>query len=185
MDGISDEVLVKECMGGNRQYQEMLYKKFCWKMMGVCMRYSKNHEEAEDFLQEGFVKVFTHLGSFKAKGSLEGWVRRVIVNTILDGMRKKSLMFKVVDIEEAGNEAGVDDLLSEISVHDLVEMIQELAPGYRTVFNLFVVEGYSHKEISARLGISEGTSKSQFAMARKVLREKIDRQVKDIPIKKV
>lgn len=184
MDAVSDEVLVKECIGGNRKYQELLYKKFCWKMMGVCMRYSKNREEAEDFLQEGFVKVFMHLNSYKAKGSLEGWVRRVIVNTILDGMRKKSLMFKVVDIEEAGNEAGVNDLLSEISVQDLVGFIQELAPGYRTVFNLFAVEGYSHKEISARLGISEGTSKSQFSMARKVLREKIEEQVKDITLKK-
>src|SRR5687767_14702723 len=184
MEPASDETLVRECIAGNRPYQEMFYKKFCWKMMGVCMRYSKNKEEAEDFLQEGFVKAFTHLRTYKAKGSLEGWVRRIIVNTILDGMRKKSLMFKVVDIEEAGNEVRADDLLSEISVQDLVVMIQELAPGYRTVFNLFAVEGYTHKEIGARLGISEGTSKSQFAMARKVLREKIDEQFKDISLTK-
>src|SRR5215470_9072842 len=135
MDAVTDETLVKECIAGNRQHQEMLYKKFSWKMMGVCMRYSKNREEAEDFLQEGFVKVFTHLHTYKAKGSLEGWIRRVIVNTILDGMRKKSLMFKVVDIEEADHELRTDDLLSEISVQDLVALIQELAPGYRTVFN--------------------------------------------------
>jgi RNA polymerase sigma factor (sigma-70 family) len=184
MDAVSDETLVRECIAGNRQYQEMFYKKFCWKMMGVCMRYSKNKEEAEDFLQEGFVKVFTHLHTFKAKGSLEGWIRRIVVNTILDGMRKKSLMFKVVDIEEAGNEVRADDLLSEISVQDLVAMIQELAPGYRTVFNLFAVEGYTHKEIGTRLGISEGTSKSQFAMARKILREKIDEQFNDISLTK-
>src|SRR5690349_6212784 len=137
MDGISDEVLVKECLGGNRQYQEMLYKKFSWKMMGVCMRYSKNREEAEDFLQEGFVKVFINLHTYKAKGSLEGWVRRVVVNTILDGMRKKSLMFKVVDIEEASSEVRADDLLSDLSVQNLVALVQELAPGYRTVFNLY------------------------------------------------
>jgi RNA polymerase sigma factor (sigma-70 family) len=185
MDSTSDEILVRECIAGNRQYQEMLYKKFCWKMMGVCMRYSKNKEEAEDFLQEGFIKVFTNLRSFKAKGSFEGWIRRIIVNTILDGMRKKSLMFKVVDIEEAGSELGAEDLLSEVSVQDLVNMIQELAPGYRTVFNLFAVEGYTHKEIGARLGISEGTSKSQFAMARKILREKIDEQEKEISLRKI
>lgn len=184
MDAVSDETLVRECIAGERQYQEMLYKKFSWKMMGVCMRYSKNREEAEDFLQEGFVKVFTHLRTYKAKGSLEGWVRRVIVNTILDGMRKKSLMFKVVDIEEADHELRADDLLSEISVQDLVALIQELAPGYRTVFNLYAVEGYTHKEIGKRLGISEGTSKSQFAMARKVLREKIDEQSKEISLHK-
>lgn len=184
MDSVSDEILVKQCLAGDRQHQEMLYKKFCWKMMGVCMRYSKNREEAEDFLQDGFVKVFTHLNTYKAKGSLEGWVRRVIVNTILDGMRKKSLMFKVVDIEEAENEARAEDFLSEISVHDLVSLIQELAPGYRTVFNLFAVEGYTHKEIGVRLGISEGTSKSQFAMARKILREKIDEQLKETSLNK-
>jgi RNA polymerase sigma factor (sigma-70 family) len=184
MNAVSDEILVRECIAGNREHQEMFYKKFCWKMMGVCMRYSKNKEEAEDFLQEGFVKVFTHLRTYKAKGSLEGWVRRIIVNTILDGMRKKSLMFKVVDIEEAGNEVRADDLLSEISVQDLVAMIQELAPGYRTVFNLFAVEGYTHKEIGTRLGISEGTSKSQFSMARKILREKINEQFKDFSITK-
>jgi len=184
MDAVSDEALVRECIAGNRPYQEMFYKKFCWKMMGVCMRYSKNKEEAEDFLQEGFVKVFTHLHSFKAKGSLEGWVRRIMVNTILDGMRKKSLMFKVVDIEEAADEVRAEDLLSEISVQDLVALIQELAPGYRTVFNLFAVEGFTHKEIAARLGISDGTSKSQFAMARKILREKINEQFKDISLTK-
>jgi RNA polymerase sigma-70 factor (ECF subfamily) len=182
MDAVSDEALVRECLAGQRTYQEMFYKKFCWKMMGVCMRYSKNKEEAEDFLQEGFVKAFTYLHSYKAKGSLEGWVRRIMVNTILDGMRKKSLMFKVVDIEEAGNAAHAEDLLSDISVQDLVALIQELAPGYRTVFNLFAVEGFTHKEIGARLGISEGTSKSQFAMARKILREKIDEQFKDVTI---
>ena len=185
MDPVSDEILVRECIAGKRQYQEMFYKKFCWKMMGVCMRYSKNREEAEDFLQEGFVKVFTNLHTYKAKGALEGWIRRVIVNTILDGMRKKSLMFKVVDIEEVENKMRAEDFLGEISVQDLVGMIQELAPGYRTVFNLFAVEGYSHKEISARLGISEGTSKSQFAMARKILREKIDEQEKEISLRKI
>src|SRR5689334_21540704 len=128
MDAVSDEVLVRQCIAGDRPCQEMLYKKFSWKMMGVCMRYSKNREEAEDFLQEGFVKVYTHLHTYKAKGSLEGWVRRVMVNTILDGMRKKSLMFKVVEIEEAGREVRADDLLSDISVQDLVTLIQELAP---------------------------------------------------------
>ena len=153
-------------------------------MMGVCLRYAKNKEEAEDFLQEGFVKVFTQLKSFKGKGALEGWIRRIIVNTIIDGLRKKSLMFKVVDIEEANDEARADDLMSEVSIHDLVKMIQELAPGYRAVFNLFAVEGYSHKEIAAQLGISEGTSKSQFAMARKVLKEKISEQLKDLILKK-
>jgi len=184
MDSVSDEILVRECIGGNRQYQEMLYKKFCWKMMGVCLRYSKNKEEAEDFLQDGFVKVFTQLKSYKGKGALEGWIRRIIVNTILDALRKKSLMFKVVDIEEAHDEIRAEDLLSEISIHDLVKLIQELAPGYRTVFNLYAVEGYAHKEIAAQLGISEGTSKSQFAMARKVLREKINEQSKEISEKR-
>ena len=93
-------------------------------------------------------------------------------------------MFKLVDIEEADNEVRADDLLSEMSVQDLIMLVQELAPGYRTVFNLYAVEGYTHKEIGKRLGISEGTSKSQFAMARKILREKIDEQTKDISLNK-
>ena len=184
MEHVNDEELVRESIAGNRRFQEMLYKKFCWKMMGVCMRYAKNREEAEDFLQEGFVKVFIHLRTYKAQGALEGWIRRVIVNTTLDALRKKSLMFKVVDIEEA-EELHAEDFLGEVSVQDLVNMIQELAPGYRTVFNLFAVEGYTHKEIGVRLGISEGTSKSQFAMARKILREKIDEQEKELSLKKV
>jgi RNA polymerase sigma factor (sigma-70 family) len=172
----SDEKLIKECIAGNRQCQELFYRKFSRKMMGVCYRYAKNREEAEDFLQESFIKIFTNLNQYKAIGSLEGWVRRVVINTILETLRKKSLMFKVTDIEEAIDEATGKDLLDDLSVHDLVKMIQELAPGYRAVFNLFAIEGYSHKEIAKQLGISEGTSKSQYSAARKILRERLKKQ---------
>ena len=183
MNDVSEEKLLKECIAGNRQYQEILYQKYCRKMAGICFRYAKNKEEAEDFLQDAFIKVFKNLHQFKAKGSLEGWIRRIVINTIMENMRKKSLMFKVVDLEEAGNELQPDNFLSEVSIHELVSLIQELSPGCRAVFNLFAIEGYSHKEIAALLGIRLGTSKSHYFTARKTLRERITDLTKEILIK--
>ena len=184
MNFTSEEILVKECIAANRAYQELFYRKFSGRMLGICYRYAKNREEAEDFLQDAFVRVFMNMHQFKAKGSLEGWVKRIVINTILENMRKKSLMFKVVDIEEASDETGYDDLFNNISIQDLVKLIHELAPGYRTVFNLFAIEGYSHKEIAQQLGITEGTSKSQYSCARRILREKIKEQSEEMSIKR-
>jgi RNA polymerase sigma factor (sigma-70 family) len=172
----NEEQLVKECIAGNRLYQEFFYRKYCRKLMGICFRYARNREEAEDYLQESFIRIYSKLYQYKASGSLEGWMKRIVINTILESLRKKSLMFKVTDIEEAMDEAGPDHLLDEVSIQELVGLIHQLSPGYRTVFNLYAIEGYSHKEIASQLGISEGTSKSQYSMARKVLREKIKRQ---------
>jgi len=152
-------------------------------MGGVCYRYAKNKEEAEDFLQDAFIKIFKNLQQFKAKGSLEGWIRRIVINTIMENMRKKSLMFKVVDLEEAGNETLPDNFLSQVSIDELAAMIRELSPGCRAVFNLFAIEGYSHQEIADMLGIRTGTSKSHYFTARKILREKILNAEKELTVK--
>ena len=172
MSEIPEETLLKECLAGNRVYQEMLYRRYCRKMAGICMRYARNKEESEDFLQDAFVKVFRNLHQFRSKGSLEGWIRRIVINTIMENLRKKSLMFKVVDLDEAREEER-PDIPSDITIHELVGLIQELTPGCRAVFNLFAIEGYSHKEIAALLGIRVGTSKSHYFNARKLLRERI------------
>jgi RNA polymerase sigma factor (sigma-70 family) len=168
-----EERMVRGCVKGQPLHQEALYNLYYRKMFGVCLRYAPDRETAEDILQDGFVKVFKNIGSFEGKGSLEGWIRRVIVNTALEMLRKKSNMYPVVDIQQAANTDGGWDIVSLMSEQEILRMVQALPAGYRTVFNLYAIEGYSHKEIAERLNISEGTSKSQFARARQTLQESI------------
>lgn len=167
--GMPDEKeLIDGCRKGNRASQKVLYDRFCKKMMVVCLRYSKSTPEAEDILQEGFVKVFQGLEGFRQDAKLETWMTRIMVNTALNHHRKKLYLYPMVDIEE------IDIPQSEVSLSglhfsQLLEMIQALPQGCQVVFNLFAMEGYGHKEIAAMLGISEGTSKSQYARARSLL----------------
>ncbi len=165
--------MVRGCIKGQAQHQEALYTKYYRKMFGVCLRYAPNRETAEDILQDGFVKVLKNIGSFQGKGSLEGWIRRVMVNTALELLRKKSTMYPVVDIEQAVHVDAGWDVVSSMSEQEILTLVQALPVGYRTVFNLFAIEGFSHKEIADQLNISEGTSKSQFARARQTLQENI------------
>lgn len=167
-----DEI-VKGCIKGQRQAQNDFYKHFARKMYAVCLRYSKDATEAEDILQDGFVKIFSHISSFKNEGSLEGWVRRIIVNTALERFRKKTPLLTSSESYEKVTDLHYDTIESTISAKELMEIIQKLPPGYRTVFNLYAIEGYSHKEIGEMLGISEGTSKSQLARARGLLQESV------------
>ncbi len=170
---MNEQQLVKACQQGDSKAQRQLYEQFARKMMGVCLRYSINTEEAEDFLQEGFIKVFEKLQHFEFRGSLEGWIRKVILNTILDKIRRNSI-FNVTDsIDDHHDVTGNDNPYDSIGVKELLKMIQTLPTGYRTVFNLFVIEGFSHKEISLMLNISESTSKSQFLRAKEQLQKKI------------
>ena len=175
MEISNEEELVKGCIKGNRRYQELLYLKFCRKMMGVCFRYSKNKEEAEDLLQDAFIRVFTRLHQFRYEGSLEGWIRRVVLSTIFDSFRKKTLMVVLSDYEISDEVSDTSDFMADadIDFEQLVNAIRELSPGYRTVFNMYAIEGYTHKEIGAILGISTGTSKSQYSAARRVLQKKL------------
>lgn len=169
---MTDEQLVKECVSGNTIAQKKFYDLFARKMMGVCLRYTNNVEEAEDVLQDGFIKIFGKLADFESKGSLEGWVRRIMVNTALDQYRKNKKHQNDVDVDLVGYKLEKDDYIIEtITAQDLLKIVQAIPEGYRVVFNLFAIEGYSHKEIAERLGVTESTSKSQYSRAKSLLRK--------------
>lgn len=166
--------LIKRCKAGERKAQELLYKQFASKMLGVCMRFATDKMEAEDVLQNGFVKVFQKIADYRGEGSFEGWIRRIMVHSSIEHYRKHHKMMQVVDLEEASDEVSVNPLASaKLEADDLLMLIQRLAPGYRIVFNLYAIEGYSHREIAAIAGITEGASKSQLSRARAVLKEQI------------
>jgi len=160
--------------------QEELYNRFSGKMYAVCLRYSSNSDDAQDLLQDGFIKVYRNLNRVRAEESFEGWIRRVFVNSSIEHFRKKSLLItNVSEKEEKLVENNDLSALDNLAEKDIIKLIQELSPGYRTVFNLYVVEGYSHKEIGEKLGISEGTSKSQLARARNILQKKVSQYLSD------
>ena len=145
-------------------------------MYAVCLRYANNADDAQDLLQEGFIKVYRNLHRFRAEGSFEGWIRRVFVNSSIEHFRKKSLQLTKVSDKEESTIGDTDiSALDSLAEKDIINLIQELSPGYRTVFNLYVVEGYSHKEIAEKLGVSEGTSKSQLARAKGVLKKSLEK----------
>jgi RNA polymerase sigma factor (sigma-70 family) len=171
---ISESDLISGCIQGNRQMQEELYNRFSGKMYAVCLRYANNSDDAQDLLQEGFIKVFRNLHRFRAEGSFEGWIRRVFVNSSIEHFRKKSLELSRVSEKEENTIEDVDiSALDNLAEKDIIRLVQDLSPGYRAVFNLYVIEGYSHREIGEMLGISEGTSKSQLARARSILQKKV------------
>ena len=167
--------IVKRCVKGDRKAQQELYKTFYGKMMGVCYRYSNNSEDAKDILQDGFVKVYGNLKKYNFTGSLEGWIRRIIVNTAIDHYRKYKNVHFVDDEEgyilENSKTESADSIYSQFGEEVIMEAIQALSPAYQTVFNLNVIDGFQHKEIAEKLGISEGTSKSNLAKAKKNLRQ--------------
>lgn len=149
-------------------------------MYAVCLRYANNADDAQDLLQEGFIKVYRNLHRFRAEGSFEGWVRRVFINSSIEHFRKKSIQLSRVSEKEEGIIGDTDiSALDTLAEKDIINLIKDLSPGYRTVFNLYVVEGFSHKEIAEQLGISEGTSKSQLARARSILQKKVSHYLSD------
>jgi len=171
---MTDEEIVQGCVKKDPRAQKYLYDKFSRKMMGVCMRYSQSTEEAEDVLQNGFISIFLNIESFKGSGSLEGWIRRIIVNTALTNIRKNKKLQQNIELEHVEFMLPSSDQVSEASgAKDLLKLIQSLPTGFRTVFNLYAIEGYSHKEIGDLLGISEGTSKSQYSRAKTHLQKMI------------
>ena len=170
--------LLEGCKAGNRQMQELLYKQTAAKMLAVCMRYAKDQMEAEDVLQMGYVKVFQKIEAYRGDGSFEGWIRKIMVNTAIESYRKNLRMLNVVPIEDSYEQSSLSkdsylDAFSNLGMQDLMKVIQKLADGYRMVFNMYVIEGYSHKEIAETLGISEGASKSQLSRARAILQQEI------------
>lgn len=169
----SETEIIQGCLAHDIRMQEALYQKYAARMYAVCLRYAGNPEAAQDILQEGFVKVFRNLSKYRAEGSFEGWVRRIFVNTAIEHHRRRQPHTASLSEQEEQLEEGGWNALDGLALEDLLKMIQSLPDGYRTVFNLYAVEGYSHQEIGEMLGIQEGTSKSQFARARKALQEKI------------
>jgi len=171
---MSEEQMIKGCLESNPLAQRTLYNKLGPKMMGVCLRYMANMEEAQDVLQDGFVKVFDKLGAYSGAGSFEGWVRRIFVNTALDAIRKNKKLKHQGQIDDVAFAFGFNDFIFETLVaEDLLKVLQELPLGYKTVFNLYAIEGYSHKEIAKKMNVTVSTSKSQFSRAKAMLREKI------------
>ncbi len=170
---LSLEEIIEGSKQGNRKSQELLYKQYASKMLVVCARYAKDNFEAEDMLQVGFVKIFEKIKDYKGEGSFEGWVRRIMVNTSIEFYRKNARMFPVVDLDHAPESPVQENQLARLNMNDLLTLIRNLSPGYRLIFNMYAIEGFSHKEIAQELGISEGTSKSQLARARAILQENI------------
>ncbi len=146
-------------------------------MYGVCLRYSGNVDDANDLLQEGFIKVFKNLLKFRGEGSFEGWMRRIFVNTSIEHFRKKIKLYNVTEIQENTIEDTDLNILDTLAAKDIITLVNELSPGYKTVFNMYVIEGYSHKEIADMLGITEGTSKSQLARAKGVLKKSLEKMI--------
>lgn len=168
--------IIKGCLRGNRSDQELLYRRNASRMYGVCLQYTGNEEEASDVLQEGFIKVFENLPNFKFEGSFEGWVRKIMVNTALEKYRERHKLYRVDDI---GSLSGIEEEIevgeyTGMEADDLLEMIKALPPQYKIVFNLYAIEGYTHKEISGMLGISQSTSKSNLSRARTILQRRVE-----------
>ena len=170
---MDDSVLVEKCIKGDQRAQRMLFEKYARKMLGVCLRYTRSKQQAEDVLQEGFIKVYSKLEMYQG-GSLEGWIRKIMINSSLDKIRKEKkrqgdVHVETVDFKLENNSF----ILESLEAEDLLKLINTMPIGYKTVFNLFAIEGFSHKEIGEKMDISENTSKSQYSRAKSYLQNKM------------
>jgi RNA polymerase sigma factor (sigma-70 family) len=180
---LNEAEIIEECIRNKRKAQYTLYDRYASTMLGVCMRYSKNREEAEDLMQEGFLKVFDKIATFRGQGSLEGWIRRIMINHALNYLKARKMIF-VEEDPQRWSERLPDDHIPDgpdelYSPDVMLRAVQDLPDGYRIVFNLYVFEGFSHKEIADSLSISENTSKSQLSRAKRYLRKQLEGNVKD------
>lgn len=170
VDLYSEKEILEACKKNKRQYQEILYRKYAGKMYGICLSYAGNRDMAQDILQDAFVKVFRKIRDFNMEGSLEGWIRRTVANTAIDHLRKnKREQNYIRETDELPDSEYEPEILEEMKVKDILKLVSMLPEGARMIFNLFALEGYTHKEIAEKMNISEGTSKSQFNRARKML----------------
>jgi len=168
---VTEELLIEGCQKNQAQAQRDVYDRFSPMMYAVCIRYIGDTEVAKDIMIQGFLKVFNKIQQFRNEGSFEGWIRRIMVNESLTFIRKNKFMHLEVDLETAERSPDMNYVEDQIEAEELMDIINMLPPGYRTVFNLYAIEGYSHKEIGEMLGISENTSKSQLSRARKHLQD--------------
>jgi RNA polymerase sigma factor (sigma-70 family) len=177
MKSILEKELIEGCIDNDCRYQKELYRRYCNAMMGVCIRYAPTVQDAEDLLQDSFIKVFKKIHTFQAKGSLGGWVKKVVVNTCLQFFRDNKNLSMYVELKESDFTEEVSfDVLNQMNVDDLKRKIQSLPDGFRIVFNMFAIEGFSHKEIAEELKISIGTSKSQLSRAKTHLQKLINQE---------
>ncbi len=167
------EELIKGCRKGDPKAQRELFNRLSRRMLGICTRYVKVRAEAEDIMISGFMKVFDRISQFKGEGSFEGWMMKIMINEALSFIRKSKAMWVEVDIEHASAQPDTAWAESNLNSSDLVKLVQDLPTGYRTVFNLYAIEGFSHKEIGEMLNINENTSKSQLSRARSLLQSRI------------
>ena len=171
---LDEQALINGSAKGDRKAQQALYESFAKRMYVICLRYSKSDLEAEDILQESFIKVFKSIANFRGESSLYYWIKRIVVNTALNYQRSKLYMYPMVDVDNLNDQVEKETILSGMQMQDLLALIQQLPTGCQVIFNLYAVEGYQHKEIAEMLKITEGTSKSQYARARQLLREKLE-----------
>lgn len=169
----SEEELIKGCRQNKARAQKALFDKYSGKMLGVVMRYVKDRDESEEVMIASFMKVFDKIDQFKSEGSFEGWIRRIMVNESLMYLRKNKHMYLEVDLEKVDRDPDYGQLSDHLEAEDLLRMVQELPMGYRTVFNMYAIEGFSHAEIAEELGINVNTSKSQLSRARALLQKQL------------
>lgn len=169
----SENELINGCLKREKSAQKRLYEQYSSKMYGICYRYVKDSMQAEDILVTAFMKVFDKIDQFKQEGSFEGWIRRIVVNESLTHLRRNRSMYIETDLEQADYQPDYDQLSDHLEAEDLLNLIAELPSGYQIVFNMYAIDGYSHKEIAEHLGISENTSKSQLSRARVYLQKKL------------
>lgn len=170
---MTEEQLIKGCVKNNVACQRMLFEQYAGKMMTICLRYACDKPEAEDMLQEAFIKIFSHIHQYKFEGSFEGWMKRIVVNCALKAIQKKKTRFVEISNHDAATPHTDSFAVSNLSEDELIKLISNLPDGYRVVFNLYVMEGYSHDEIAAMLNIQAATSRSQLVKARKLLQKQI------------
>ncbi len=173
INGRTEMALLKGCLSGDRKSQEAIFHIYAPKMMAVCSRYARHRHEAEDILQDGFVKVFTNLSQYGGQGSLEGWIRKIIINTAIRNTQRMAYSHEDFGIENIPEESLNPEVFSLLNEEELLNLIASLPEGYKLVFNLYAIEGYSHKEIGELLNIEESTSRSQLAKARRILQAKV------------
>lgn len=174
MKEVKEDELIRGCIEGNGVYQKKLFDLYSGKMYAVCLRYSKDGDQAKDLLQEGFIKLFKNLNKYRGDGSFEGWIRRIFVNTSIENYRKEQRRGISVDVDDVHGELKIDSTsFQKFGYEELMKKVQELPLGYRTVFNMYVIEGYSHKEIAEQLGVTESTSKTQLHKARLLLQKSV------------
>lgn len=176
---ISDTRLIEKCKKGSARHQKVLYDRFACKIYPICYRYAKNEEDAKDILQETFIRVFSKLETFQDKGSFEGWIKRIAVNVAIRHYQNEIKKIDQHDIERVPEYPTEESILSTLNAAEILKKISELPNGYRIVFNMYALEGYSHKEIAETLNISEGASRSQLTRARQALMEMLQPKTKE------